>query len=219
MSNSVALSREQRARLKAATQVYAGQVLELKAKRADLMLHREKILVGSQTRADVDAAVDHVVDALAAPEIPDMEDLIRNLAPRFEEPLAGGPRTLRPGQLPDRLRGLFGPLNVNQLAFLVPAALKAGLRARIAAYRWEEGAPLAERPGMLAELDEQIAAIEAELLTIYREGVADGITVELPGDMARALEAQRIHDEHGAAEHANYERANSGLLGRLRRGE
>lgn len=111
---------------------------------------------------------------------------------------------------PPQLFQLPGALGLTELCWLAPDAVKAAFEAAIQAAEYAEGPRLADRPRLLAEINNRIAELEAEHEAIVDAAAGLGITIPLLPAVAQRREDARLREEreaHRRAEQARRETA------------
>lgn len=180
----------------------------LRQEHAALLKERQQTIGRLQPRAAILANMERVVDALAAAwEKDNAVSLVQVLGPGLEEKDDGTLKE-RPARLPEWFHGgphSAGDLHLYRLTGAFPALAKARYAEIINAAEYEEGLPLSERPGRVAELDERIREIEVRHSQLVDEAATWDPPVGL--QLLPAVAQRRVDDEAERKRHAEADAA------------
>jgi hypothetical protein len=175
---------------------------ELRKMHEDLQAERARLCGARPPHAELIAAAEEQVDALAAAwAAANGLQLVVAVGGSIDVQPSREVRGVISGNLL-HAPALMGMLDVPTLAALVPAQLKAGLRRLIEATEYAEGPPMSERPRLIAELDEKIADVEREHSQLVDQARGLGIEIALLDD----VRYRRAHEAHLAENRARLAR-------------
>jgi hypothetical protein len=162
----------------------------LRTMHAELQAERARLCGAKPPREAVIAAAERQVDAIAAAwAAANGAQLVTAIVGAVDVQPNGEVRGLVAGNLL-HLPALAGLVDVPTLAAIMPEYLKDGLRRVIEATPYVAGPPMADRPGLIADVDAKIADVEDQHSELVARAAELGISIELLLD----VRARRAHE-------------------------